>query len=450
MGKPEAVEEQGTLRAFYEVLAKAESYTPAQVQAFQDNVLRDLIVFVNRNVPFYRERLSGVVGPDGRVNLTAWDRLPILTQSEVRRFHKSLQPGSLPANHGQRLRYMSSGSGGISIPYYRSALSEVAHAAAEYRQFHRFGLDPGSDLARIRAYDSALARFRPAPADPDRPAWTPAWFGTGTRGAVKNLTVFTPIARQLDWLRGLGSVYLNTFPSNAYGLARHVRRHGGSVPAIKAVLSAGEPLGEHVREAVREVFGCDCIDLYSSAECGILACDCPGGDSLHLQPEITRFEILDDAGRPVGPGRYGRLVVTPLYNFAMPLIRYDTGDLVRLSDRCACGRNHHVVDRAVGRPSNMMRLPGGDWFRPKLERRKIDELAGGCRWRLVQSGTQFVFEFMPLADGPGFDSGPLIHTLREGVAPNADIVIKPVPALGPSSGGKFLDVANAGPYLGGF
>ncbi len=99
---------------------------------------------------------------------------------------------------------------------------------------------------------------------------------------------------------------------------------------------------------------------------------------------------------PHAQGAWGRLIVTPLYNFAMPLIRYDTGDLVRAAAPCSCGRNHLTIERGMGRPSNMFYLPQKKWFRPELDTAMMEELLGNSRWQLVQTGASaFELRYMP-------------------------------------------------------
>ena len=59
--------------------------------------------------------------------------------------------------------------------------------------------------------------------------------------------------------------------------------------------------------------------------------------------------MLDGQGKPCGVGEIGRVVVTPLSNFAMPLIRYDVGDTAEVGPPCACRRGLPVLTRIIGR-----------------------------------------------------------------------------------------------------
>lgn len=442
MDNHDTIGEPDTARDFYNALLKTDHYDPVQLRGFQANVLVDLIAFAAQNIPFYRERLSAVVSPHGQVELERWREISILTQTEVREHLAELRPALLPEQHGDILRFTASGSGGRSISYYRTSLADIAQTAAQYRHFRDFKIDTSLDLAKIRAFDHALSRFRAPPNDPLKMSWTADWFNGGKGGSVRNLSVFIPREKQLDWLCGLGQVYLNTFPSNAYALARHLAQYAGKRPQIKAVISLGEPLGDHVRDAVLEQFGCPMIDIYSSTECGILACECHESGMLHLQSELGYFEVLDAEDRPAAPGCWGRLVVTPLYNLAMPLIRYDTGDLVRLHQSCSCGRSHPTIERMVGRSANLLQRPNGDFFRPKIDRVKLGRLMGGLRWQLVQNGSSFILRYMPTSSMVQPPTPEVISTLRGALGAKAAITLLAVPALGLSSSGKFLDVVN--------
>ena len=79
-------------------------------------------------------------------------------------------------------------------------------------------------------------------------------------------------------------------------------------------------------DLIVQAFGCQTIDLYAAREIGQIAFQCPEGPGYHLCSEAVLCELVDDDGLPVGPGEYGRVVLTSLYNFAMPFIRYDIGD----------------------------------------------------------------------------------------------------------------------------
>jgi phenylacetate-CoA ligase len=91
-------------------------------------------------------------------------------------------------------------------------------------------------------------------------------------------------------------------------------------------------------------------------------------------------EVLNEAGEPCGPGEVGRVVLTSLHNFAMPLIRYANRDYVEVGPPCPCGRGAPTIKRVVGRERNMALGLDGKKFWPKFNRsvwsaiEEIDEI----------------------------------------------------------------------------
>lgn len=70
--------------------------------------------------------------------------------------------------------------------------------------------------------------------------------------------------------------------------------------------------------------------------------------------------MLDDDDQPCGPGEAGRVVITGLRNYAMPLIRYQVDDYAELDEACDCGRGLPVLKRILGRVKDIWVLPTGE------------------------------------------------------------------------------------------
>ncbi len=120
------------------------------------------------------------------------------------------------------------------------------------------------------------------------------------------------------------------YPSVLSELAHHILEHHISPASfgVKGVLCLSEPLYPSMRETIREAFQCPVLSRYSNEECGVLAYECPTCSQLHLNTASYVFETLaldKDEATPMGVP--GRIVITDLYNYALPMIRYDTGDI---------------------------------------------------------------------------------------------------------------------------
>ncbi|MFG1924608.1 phenylacetate--CoA ligase family protein [Cryptosporangium sp. NPDC048952] len=111
---------------------------------------------------------------------------------------------------------------------------------------------------------------------------------------------------------------------------------GADFPALRALFVGGDSLSPARRARIEEIWGVPVVEEYGATEAGSLAGACPEG-RLHLWADRVMFEVHTDTDE-IRPDGRGRLVVTPLYRDAMPLLRYAIEDEVEVSYRdCACG-----------------------------------------------------------------------------------------------------------------
>lgn len=97
---------------------------------------------------------------------------------------------------------------------------------------------------------------------------------------------------------------------------------------LRNIILGGEGIFEKDRKLIEEVFKCKVYRRYSDMELGILGQDDGDGGSYDLNWGSYYFECLKlDRDEPAEPGEIGRIVITDLFNYAFPIIRYDTGDL---------------------------------------------------------------------------------------------------------------------------
>ncbi|MBK9797738.1 MAG: phenylacetate--CoA ligase family protein [Holophagaceae bacterium] len=142
------------------------------------------------------------------------------------------------------------------------------------------------------------------------------------------------------------------YPSTFGPLVRHLEDRGDGPEAfsLRSIISISEWLPPQTREALRARFGCPVVSRYSNQENGVLAQQCADGDEFHLNTASYVFEFLKlDEDLPANPGERARMVVTDLYNRAMPMIRYDTGDVVIRQSSPSCGWRTETLSEVEGR-----------------------------------------------------------------------------------------------------
>lgn len=94
------------------------------------------------------------------------------------------------------------------------------------------------------------------------------------------------------------------------------------LPRLHEARTYSEQLAPDLRDRVREAWNVPVTDIYTANKVGYVALQCPQSDRYHVVAEDILVEIIGDGGRPCGPGESGRVIVTSLHNFAMPLFRY--------------------------------------------------------------------------------------------------------------------------------
>ena len=152
----------------------------------------------------------------------------------------------------------------------------------------------------------------------------------------------------LDALVKYRVTYLFGYSSGLHALAEAALRLKRTDVRLTVAITNAEPLLQHQREAIEAAFHCPVRETYGLAEIVAGASECERG-MLHLWPEVGVVEAVNGA-EAVRHGSLGDLVSTGLLNADMPLIRYRTGDAVRLSGAsCDCGRGNADC-RGAGRP----------------------------------------------------------------------------------------------------
>ncbi len=369
---------EARLLAVVHQLAESEWWPPAHLLAWQMRQLELLASHAFVTVPFYRDRLA-LLRSVGRGRLTPehWSRIPTLTRDQVQSAGTALRSRAVPKDHGQVFELTTSGSMGKPVTVARTAVANLFYAALNLR----LHLWHGRDFAGTMAAIQSLAGRRAEAASAGTPAsWTTAHHG----GPVYFFDVTRPVTEQLDWLAGIDPDYLLTYPSNLQALVGRSRETGTTLGRLKQVSCMGEVLTGGQRRACEKGWGVPVVDTYSAQEVGFIALQCPDHDHYLVQAENLYLEVLDADGAPCPPGSVGRVVITDLHNFAMPLIRYEIGDFAEAGEPCPTGRGPPVLERIMGRARNMLVLPSGDVLWPSFPAELVLAAAPVRQLQLVQ------------------------------------------------------------------
>lgn len=364
---PAAVSGRGmaTLSLLFQ-LERMQWWPADRLRDRQQAQLKRLLRHAAVHVPFYRGRLGTLPDADGEAFWERWRETPFLTRQNVQAAGEALLSRAIPDGHGELSEIFTSGSTGRPIRAVRTELWQLMWSAVTVREHLWHGRDLSQKLAAIRHSTAGKA---PYPEGERFEQWGFSTADIFKTGPCVSLNITTQIDDQLRWLQREAPDYLLTHPTMLDRLVRRSAEIGFRPHRLRQVLTISEILAPGLRELCHRLWGVPIVDTYSTREAGYLALQCPDAEHYHLQSETVLVEILDPAGKACGPGEIGRVIVTPLHNLAMPLLRYDLGDYAEVGEACTCGRGLPVIRRILGRRQNMLRLPDG-----------------GERWPLLSSG----------------------------------------------------------------
>jgi phenylacetate-CoA ligase len=163
---------------------------------------------------------------------------------------------------------------------------------------------------------------------------------------------------------------------------------------------------------------------------------------MHLLDDLVYVEFLDPQGRPLPERRLGNVIVTSLTNYAMPLLRYEHGDLGWYTDEpCGCGRTSRRID-IEGRLQALVLSPDG---RPIPTSAWMDALIpdpGVALFKVNQLDvSRFEVELLQDPDRP-LDQPAILGRLRDVLWDGCEVTLKPTRRIQPSPSGKFRLVAS--------
>jgi phenylacetate-CoA ligase len=424
------------ITAFLKALDETQYLSPEHMRAYQQRLLASLLRHARAETAFYPDRLAQVFRAGDAIDWDCWQDIPILTRQEAQENFEALCARSLPPVAGAAIEDMSSGSTGRPLRHLTTDLQYLGAACCSERFFRWHGLRPEALAARIRATKHPEAVYPGGRLHRN-------WRVGHDESPAMDLTIATDTARQIEWLQRIEPAYLTTYPSNLRELARIATELGKALD-FELVLTAGEMISDDMRTAIREHFGKEPLDRYGSTETGYISGTCPVSFKHHVASELVLLEIIGEDGNLLGPGQEGRIVVTPFYNLAMPLIRYDIGDRGVLSgEPCACGRTLPVIERLLGRTRNMFRFADGTACWPALLSSEMRQFGTIRQFQVVQSTrTDIEFRYVPDRDRGIEDPAGLTTYIRERLHPSVNVTITAVDRIERSAGGKFED------YLG--
>jgi phenylacetate-CoA ligase len=344
------------IQRYEEFRANAER-SREELEQQQVEALRQLLDHCSQSVPFYRNLFAkyGLKSADF-TSLSSLNRLPILSKQQIRN-----DPASFTCLNTSRriVKGSTGGSTGDPLKYLMSEECYCRGAALLMRGWGFAGYTPGDKMAVLAGASLVSNRKSIKDKAMDYLLNTKRISSYGMGERELQFCVNHLLKKKPSYLRG--------YASSLYILAQYMLDSNCSpFESIKAIFSTAEILGGKERACIERAFNAKVFDTYGLNDGGVSAYECHLHDGMHIDYERSLLEVVDEDGKRVF-GRVGRIVATSLYNYVMPFVRYDTGDLgVEDSTVCACGNVRSKLRQLCGRTTDSLILNGKNVGSPVL------------------------------------------------------------------------------------
>jgi phenylacetate-CoA ligase len=329
------------------------------ISRIQGERLRETVERVYFNVPYYRNKMQEAgLGPESIQTIDDIVKLPFTTKQDLRDNYP-FGLFAVPMSEIVRV-HASSGTTGkpTVVGYTRNDISTWSEVMA--RTLTSAGANK-NDFIQV-AYGYGLFTG-----------------GLGLHyGGEKIGASVIPISggntvRQIQLMHDFGSTVLACTPSYALFLSEAIQESGIKREDLKLRVGVfgAEPWTENMRREIEDKLRIKAIDIYGLSEVigpGV-ASECMIQEGLHINEDHFFPEVIDPKTLNVlSSGSTGELVFTTITKEGLPLIRYRTRDLTRLTyDTCKCGRTMVRMEKCLGRSDDMLIIRGVNLFPSQVE-----------------------------------------------------------------------------------
>ena len=325
----------------YVGLLKSQYWPAERLNLYREERIKSTLAAAAK-IPFYAERLGKAPGAED------FPRLPILRRCDVDALYSSVRviyPAGTPFTHAA-----SSGTSGPRAEFLFDRSHQRGRNAARVRYLRANGWNPVQRSVWLAGAGFLNPNYNDGYEDRQ--------FASRILVGVRFLAISEEFSKLAAEMAKIDPLYIYSYPSVLDGILRVFEERRLQLRSLRRVFCGGEVLDDSVRERARRVLEVDISENYGSTE-AFIAWQCRAGNH-HLNAEHVVVELVDEDGRQVAAGQIGRVLVTTLENYLMPLVRYEIGDYaVAAEGRCPCGRTLPLIGRVIGRGMNLFRRIDG-------------------------------------------------------------------------------------------
>lgn len=396
-----------------------ETLPRSEIEAIQLERLKKMVKYCYNNIGFYNKKLTeaGVFDGSKIKELSDLQYIPFTTKDDIRENYP-FNMMAVPMKDIVRIHASSGTTGKPTVGVYtKQDLDTWSDCVA------RVAVAGGATADDIIQISFGYGLFTGA---------LGLHYGLEKIGATVIPASSGNTAKQLMMFRDFGVTGLVATPSYALYLSEAVKEAGYPMSDYKLRIGilGSEPCTEEMRDQIERNLGIRVSDNYGLTEIGGPGCsgDCEERNGMHFAEDHFIPEVINsETGQRLARGEIGELVITTLTRQGMPVLRYRTKDITKLSyEKCPCGRTHARMAKTMGRTDDMLIIKGVNVFPTQIESVLVGTEHIGPHYQLIVRRANFKDNLevkVELANGELLDNFANLEQLQKNIHDNLKSVL---------------------------
>jgi phenylacetate-CoA ligase len=353
------------------------SWSSEQLKAYQWQQVSKLIRHAYNTTGYYKRvwNEAGIKSPDDITSMSDFYKLPLTTKDDIKAHYDQFISSAFNNN----IKKSTGGSTGQPFHFELNTESNTRREAVMWRGYGWLGAGLGQKTLYLWGADiGKKSFFKTIKNDLYHSFYNRKMMNSfamnqhNMQNYVDDVNQFKPSA-------------LVSYVNPLFQLANYIIEHKLSVYSPKSILTGAEPLYPHQREVIEKAFNSSIYDTFGCREFMLMSAECQQNKNLHINSDHLVVETINSVSESV-QGQTGDLVITDLFNYGMPLIRYVNGDRATLVDEpCSCGNPLPIMKSVDGRKLDIIKTPSGKSIPGELFPHLFKEFTSIYKFQIKQS-----------------------------------------------------------------
>lgn len=416
----------GNFQKYLIELEKSQWFSTKKLEKIQLIKLKKILKHAYKNVPYYNKLFRKINFNPEIKEINDLKKIPTLKKQTLKKYKKEFIATNIPSK--ELVPYPTGGTTGTPLNLYTTKDAiRYNFAYAEARAKNWIGVKSGDRLATFLGKIIVLPERQKPPFWRNNKAYNQLLFSSFHLNK-KNSTFY------IKQFNDFEPTIVQGYPSIIHQFAKYILSQNKKIYQPKAILVSSETLFDQQKKDIEKAFDAPVYNSYSLAEFVVYVSQCEEG-KLHISPEYGVVELI-----PIKENNKYEIVATTLFNYAMPLIRYETKDIVTASEKkiCPCGRQLPIINSIEGRMDSMLRNEHGSYVSPASMSLVFQSLNNIKESQIIQNeNDEIIVEIVKEINFKKKDTVNLIQQLKQRLGQNMKINIIFVNKIKRTTSGKF-------------